>query len=266
MMISSTASVQVVVVGGVARIAINSPPVNALDERVVEDLHGAVRTCATDVRAVVITGTDRAFAVGADLEMFRGLIDAGDTAAYSAYLQRIRDTFDAIDRLPVPTLAVIAGDAVGGGLELALACDIRIVAEEARLGLPEVRLGLIPGAGGTARLAAAVGRSHSLRVMLTGSLLSASEALRLGLVSETAPRSELDDLVRRYEQQFLAGSPTAQAAVKRAVREGVLGGWERGMDMEQSLSVAAFESADAREGVDAFLQKRCASFDHRRAT
>ncbi len=249
--------------GAVAWITIDRPEkLNALDRRTVEEIARTVDHCVSDpaVRVLVLTGAgDKAFAAGADIaEMSR--FDAAEAQSFSRFLN---ESFSRIERSPKPVIAAVNGFALGGGCELALACHVRIASENARFSQPEVNLGLIPGAGGTQRLARTIGRGRALAMILTGERIDAREAERIGLVHRTVPADAF-----RAETQALAEVLAAKSsmAVARAL-EAVLAGGEMALDdalrLEASLFGLCFATEDMREGTRAFLEKRTARFPGR---
>ncbi len=256
-------NVRLTIDGDVAWITIDRPEkLNALDRRTVEEIVEAVDRCIgeSSVRVLVVTGAgEKAFAAGADIaEMSR--IDAAEGQALSRFLN---ESFSRIERSPKPVVAAVNGFALGGGCELALACHVRIASENARFSQPEVNLGLIPGAGGTQRLARTVGRGRALAMILTGERIDAREAERIGLVHRTVPADAL-----RTETKILAETLAAKSslAVARAL-EAVLAGGEMALDdalrLEASLFGLCFATDDMREGTRAFLEKRPARFSGR---
>jgi enoyl-CoA hydratase/carnithine racemase len=258
-------SVGTAVADGVATVTVDNPPVNALDDATLEALGAAAGELSgrEDVRAVVLTGAgDKAFLAGADL---RTLVHALGTPEMEAHVALTRPVFEAWRGLEVPVVAAVAANAVGGGLEFALACDLIVADPRARFGVPEVTLGLIPGGGGTQRLPRRVGWTAAMELLLLGRLVSAERAQQLGLVNvvaaEGAAREEAGALAGR-----LAALPAvALRAAKRAARLAVEGGvpLDEGLDAERELFLAVAASADAREGAEAFLAKRRPAFEHR---
>jgi enoyl-CoA hydratase len=256
-------AVQLRVADAVARVTVDHPPVNALAGHVLEALGEVAVQLVGDsgVRAVVISGAGgRSFVAGADLkELAPQLSDAG---AMKAHVQLTARVFDAWTRLPMPTIAAVSGHAVGGGLELALACDMIVAASNVRLGFPEVTLGLIPGAGGTQRLPRRVGMSASTRMLMTGELVTSTEALEMGLVDVVADEGGADDsavelAVRLAEQPGHA--MTALKSALRAVHELPLAS---ALETERRLFLGVAATADAREGTSAFLARRRPRFTH----
>ena len=236
--------------GKVALLRVDRPRVNALSLGVLAELHDAVSTLTADLPgAVVVTGTERAFSAGADISEFGGPGRAREFAGgFAAAL-------DALAALPRATVAAISGPALGGGLELALACDFRIAAEGARLGLPEVLLGVIPGGGGTQRLARLVGPTKAKQLLLTGRYLGAEEALEMGLVDQVVPPADLLDEALGLASRLAAGAVLAQGFVKRAVDEGSELPLAEGLRLERELFVEVFKTRDAEIGVRSFLEQ-----------
>ncbi|HSJ14823.1 MAG TPA: enoyl-CoA hydratase-related protein [Longimicrobiales bacterium] len=243
----------------VATVTVNRPEKrNALNMTVRSELLAALDALRADdeVRVVVFTGAGgKAFVAGADIAEF---------AARTPLEQRATMTppriFDAIAELPKPTIAMINGLALGGGCELALACDLRLAAASARLGQPEIRLGLIPGGGGTQRLPRLVGYGQALRLVLTGEPIDAAEALRIGMVDAVHEDGELRARTLELAGAMAAHSPVALQLAKQAVRAALELPLAAGLACERELFITAFGSADGREGVSAFLEKRAPDF------
>jgi enoyl-CoA hydratase len=247
----------------VAVITIDRPKVlNALDSRTLDELRRAVIEIETDpgVRVAIITGAgDRAFAAGADI----GELAAQRPAESRDHARRGQHVLGLIEALGKPVIAAINGFALGGGCELALACTLRIAADTARLGQPEINLGLIPGFGGTQRLARVVGRSTALELLLTGRQISAGEALRIGLVNRVVPAATLMTEARALAAE-LAGKPVVAS---RYILEAVVHGTDLPLDQGQILEASLFglvtATDDMREGTAAFLEKRMPVFKGR---
>ncbi len=227
---------------------------NALNATVRAELVAAVTELAEDddVRVLVITGAgEKAFVAGADIGEFASRTPLEQRAAMAP--PRV---FEALAECPKPVIAMINGFALGGGCELALACDLRIAADSARLGQPEINLGIIPGGGGTQRLPRIVGTGQAMRLILTGELIDAAEALRIGLVDVVYPAAELRDRVLELAGIMARRSPVALAAAKAAVRAASEMPLAAGLAYEKELFVTCFASDDRSEGVAAFLEKR----------
>ncbi|MCG6928150.1 MAG: enoyl-CoA hydratase/isomerase family protein [Acidobacteria bacterium] len=248
---------------GVAIVTVNRPDkLNALNGRTIEELDAAFSALASDpeVRGVVVTGAgEKAFVAGADIEELSGL----DAEAGRALSERGQRVFDRIEWLGKPVVAAVGGFALGGGCELALACHVRVASENASLGTPEVKLGLLCGYGGTQRLPRLVGRGAALEILLTGERVKAAEALRLGLVNRVVAREDLLAQAEALLRQMIANGPLAL----RATLEAVHGGLDRPLGEAQAGEAQLFGelcgTRDAREGTRAFLEKRAPRFEGR---
>jgi enoyl-CoA hydratase len=235
---------------------------NALNRATLAALDARLVSLASDsaLRVVIITGAGpKAFVAGADIAEFAGFTP-DDAVEYARAGQAV---FDRIESLPVPTIAAINGYALGGGCELALACTFRLVADTARLGLPETSLGLIPGFGGTQRLARAIGRQQALELILTGRQVTAEEAVRLGLALRSVPAATLLDEAHALAAQLAVRAPIALRYARQAVAAGLDRPLADGLAAEARLFGLASATEDMREGVRAFLEKRQASFTGR---
>jgi enoyl-CoA hydratase len=243
------------VLSGVARVAIDNPPVNALSASIISQLDDVMDDLLVDaaVRVVVIRGSgDRAFVAGADIREFP--LDASPSEVRRSLA--LRTVLQKLDMFAKPVIAQIHGHCLGGGLELAMACDIRVAAESASLGQPEVRLGLIPGAGGTQRLPRLVGRGRALELNLTGTPISGSTAAAWGLVDHAVPLERLDEEVDRLATAIASQSPAAVAQLVQLEHETRELSLADGLASEKDAFVAMLSSDDAREGIEAFLEKR----------
>ncbi len=241
--------------GPVGLLVLNRPEVhNALNRQMVEELTSlTAKLKVAPPRALVVTGSgDRAFMAGADI----GELAERDTISGLQEVRRRQEVFEALASLPCPSIAAINGYALGGGLELALACTIRIASETARLGAPEVRLGVIPGDGGTQRLARVVGLGHALDLILTGRQISAEEAFRIGLVTRVVPPQELLSAAVKLGQEIARLSPLAVALAKASVLRGAQLGLEQGLLMEAALHAVCCASEEKKRAVADFLAKR----------
>ena len=247
---------------GLAYVRLNRPAkMNSLTRPMLERLAEIFRAFAdrTDLRAVVLTGTGHAaFSAGTDIAELDELDEAG--ALRTA--RRGQETCEAIELCPVPVIAAINGIAAGGGCELALACHLRLAAAHATLSLPELKLGLIPGYGGTQRLARAVGHGRALAAMLAGDTLTADEALRLGLVNRVVAAEQLPAEAETLVANTLSRlAPLAIRACLSAVTRGARLSHDDGLALEAELFSKLFSTADAREGTRAFLEKRAPQFN-----
>jgi len=237
--------------------------VNAIGTETVEALASAIADVAADtsVGSLVITGSGRAFSAGADIAEFAGF---GDAAEFEAFIAFMATTFSAIQALAKPSVAAVNGMALGGGFELALACDLRIAAAGARLGVPEIKLGLLPGAGGTARLTRMLPPGPAKQLLLTGEPVTAAEALRLGLVNEVVDDGAALDRAVAVAAKLAALPEPALAAAKHLVDEGALLSLDGAIALERRMVTALFATPDREEGVAAFLEKRPPRFGTRR--
>ena len=246
----------------VATITINRPDKrNALNATVRRELIEALDALRDDgaVRVIVITGAgDKAFIAGADIGEF-----AQRTPLEQRAVMQERRVFDELAAYAKPTIAMINGFALGGGCEVAMACDIRVASRSAKLGQPEIRLGIIPGGGGTQRLPRLVGSGRALRLILTGDLIDAEEAARIGLVDVLVDDAELRAHTRQLAMTIAAHSPIALRLAKAAVNAALEAPLTAGLALERELFITAFASEDKREGVQAFLDKRAAEFTGR---
>lgn len=246
----------------VAVVTINRPEkLNALDGATRSDFLGVMDTLRNtrDARVVIVTGAgNKAFVAGADIGEFEGR-----SAVDQFRVMNAPTIFDCVDRFPKPVLAMINGFALGGGCELAMACDIRIAADTAKLGQPEVNLGILPGGGGTQRLPRLVGLGNAFRLLYSGQLIGAEEALRIGLVDEVVPAAALRDHVMELARTIAAKSPVALSLIKEALRASVRTPLDQGLSQETTLFGLAFASEDKVEGVQAFQEKRKPEFTGR---
>jgi len=244
----------------VARITINRPNrLNALNRATLMELQRAVAQAQAGpgVRALILTGAgDRAFAAGADI----GELAELDGLGAREYSRLGQDLFRQLELLSIPVIAAINGYTLGGGLELAMACTLRIAAEQAKLGLPEVKLGVLPGFGGTQRLPRLIPAGIALEMMLTGEPVTASEALRYGLVSRVVPAAELAAAADQLAQRIAANAPLAVGFCLEAVRRGSEIGLDAAMGLESNLFALACTTQDMKEGTRAFLEKRTPQF------
>ena len=249
--------------GALAWLRVKRPQaLNALNFRTLDEMDAALDEIEADanVGLLVVSGDGpKSFVAGADIGELRHLDhDSGLEAA-----RRGQALFDRFGKLEIPVIAAVNGFALGGGCELALACDLRIASENAVFGLPEVKLGVIPGYGGTQRLPRLVGPGRALDMIMTGRMVQADEALSLGLVNRVVPAEELEAVVRETAGAILANGPLAVRAGKRAVHKGLQKDLEGGLAVEADLFGGLTGTEDQAEGMDAFLEKRKAEFKGR---
>jgi enoyl-CoA hydratase/carnithine racemase len=232
---------------GVAVVRLDNGKVNALSTALLEELARVAAGLTVDPPgAVVVTGSDRMFAAGADIGEFGGTEEAAVVGAH------FRGALDAVAAIPRATIAAVSGFALGGGCELALACDFRVCGRSARFGQPEILLGIIPGGGGTQRLARLVGPARAKDLILTGRQVDADEALRIGLVDRVVDDPLAEAL--SWAGELARGAVAAQALAKEAIDLGLSGSLIDGLDLERELFVDVFRTDDARIGVESFKE------------
>ncbi len=237
--------------GGIGTIRLDRPPMNALDAEVQAGFAAASREAAQrhDVAAVIVYGGAKVFAAGADIkEMLK--LSYTDMVDRSAALQ---DSFTAVARIGKPTVAAVTGYALGGGCELALCCDFRVAADDATLGQPEILLGIIPGAGGTQRLARLVGPSRAKDLIFSGRFVKAPEALAIGLVDEVVPAADVLTAARARVERYVGGPAYALKAAKEAVDRGLETDLETGLQIERMLFAGLFATCDQATGMASFV-------------
>ncbi|HVF74721.1 MAG TPA: enoyl-CoA hydratase-related protein [Acidimicrobiales bacterium] len=234
---------------GVAVVRLDRPKMNALSPELLEQLEAAAKELAADPPgAVVVWGGERLFAAGADISRFGGPDEARVVGALFVR------ALEALEAIPRATIAAITGYALGGGCELALGCDFRLVADNAKLGQPEVLLGIIPGGGGTQRLPRLVGPSRAKDLLYSGRQVDAAEALRIGLVDRVVPAAEVLDAALAWAGELARGAVVAQGLMKQAVQRGLDGSLADGMAVEQDAFVESFRTDDATIGIKSFLE------------
>lgn len=233
-------------------ITIDAPPVNALNKEVINQLEHAIKQVDDQIAVVIVTGAGtKAFVAGADIKEFPSLtVDQGEKLC-----ARGQSVFNQLSNLKQPVIAAIDGFALGGGLELALACDIRIATEKSTFGLPEVKLGIIPGYGGTQRLARLIGIGKAMQLTCSGEFISATEAHRLGLVEEVVDSNVMEKAMELAEAIASRG-PIAVQHVKQAIMKGLEMSLQEGLQLEVSLFGEICTTEDMNEGVLAFFEKR----------
>lgn len=247
--------------GMVVVAAINHPPANAMAQGVLRDLNDLLDKCEKDdnVRVIIITGTGtKCFSAGADINEFADL-QKGKVPEYDG-----NQIYFKIENYPKVVIAAMQGMALGGGCELACVCHLRIMAEEAVVGLPEVKLGLNPGWGGTQRLPRYIGKTKALELMLTGDFMPAKDALALGLLNKVVPQAEVLATAKKLAKKLAAGAPVAQREIMKAVRLGLDTDIRDGvLNIELAASKALQYTEDFKEGAAAFLEKRAPNFKGR---
>lgn len=245
----------------VATVTVNRPEkLNALNRQVMEELFDCFRNIQADeeVRVGILTGAgEKAFVAGADIQELAVLTPI-EGKAKSIHGQEI---LDFIENLGKPTIAAVNGYALGGGCELAMACTLRLAAENARFGLPETKLGILPGYAGTQRLARLVGKARALEMILTGEQITAQEAFRIGLVNRTVPSGELMSTAENLARSIMANAPLAVKFALEAVNHGIEMTRKQGQRLEANLFGLCCTTADMKEGTRAFLEKRPPKFE-----
>lgn len=247
---------------GVATLVLNHPPVNALTPPILTQLEALFDGMAKDdrVKVIVLTGTGRVFIAGADIKVIAAIASSQEGNEMALRGQAVLNKIESCDK---PVIAAINGTCLGGGLELALCCHIRLAAEGARLGQSEINLGIIPGFGGTQRLTRLLGSSKALELILTGDVISASEAKALGLVSQVISADDLQRQVQGLARRIASKGQLAVRAALRSVRGSLDIGLREGLVREAQLFGDLCDSEDKREGVGAFLEKRQPQFRDR---
>jgi enoyl-CoA hydratase/carnithine racemase len=237
--------------GGIGTIRLNRPKVNALNDQVTAELAAAAReAAASEVRAVIVYGGEKVFCGGADIEV---MAEAG-YAEMALRSGRLQEAAGLVAALPQPVVAAIAGYALGGGLELALAADFRVAGERARLGQPEILLGVIPGAGGTQRLSRLVGPARAKDIVFSGRMVGAAEALRIGLVDQVVPDDSVYQAALDMVQRYASGPALALRAAKQAIDVGLGVDLATGLEIERVQFAALFGTEDQKAGMRSFLE------------
>jgi enoyl-CoA hydratase len=247
----------------VAVVTVQNPPLNVLSKQVFFELASVFKELETntDVVAVIITGEgNRAFVAGADIKEFPQLMGNPNR---KDQIQNGHATLNLIDQFPKPTIAALNGLTLGGGCELALACDIRIAEEQIQIGLPEIKLGLFPGGGGTQRLPRLIGNAKAKELMFTGDPITAENALQIGLVNQVVPAGEALPAAMVLAKRITRHSLQALSRIKKAVDEGLNQSLTDGIELETELFAEVFQTEDIKEGVQAFIEKRKPIFQHR---
>ncbi|WP_174733068.1 enoyl-CoA hydratase [Mesobacillus harenae] len=260
-----TQLVKIEITEGIAFVTIDNPPMNVLSGQVTRELGEIFTRIAEDSNVVVaiLTGAgNRAFMAGADIKEFPSSLgkEKEDLKKNNMETHRV---LNLIADLPKPTIAMLNGIAFGGGCELALTCDIRIAEDHVKIGLPEVKLGLFPGGGGTQRLPRLIGPPKAKELMFLGEPITAEEALNLGLVNSVAARGEGMQAALKMAKKMAGYSCQALSRIKQAVNEGMDTSFDQGIEIEAELFAEVFATEDVREGVQAFIEKRSPVFKHR---
>jgi enoyl-CoA hydratase/carnithine racemase len=244
--------VQVEIDAAVAVVRLSRPPMNALNAQVQTEIAEAAAQLATDrqVRAVILYGGEKVFAAGADI---KEMSDAS-YAAMATNTQRLQDAFTAIAQLPQPVVAAITGYALGGGLELALCADFRILGESAKVGQPEIQLGVIPGGGGTQRLPRLIGPARAKDLIFTGRFVGAQEALALGLADQVVPDAGVLTAAREMVSRYTSGPALALRAAKQAIDHGLDVDLTSGLQLERLQFAALFATEDQKAGMHSFVE------------
>jgi enoyl-CoA hydratase/carnithine racemase len=236
--------------GGVALLRLNRPPMNPLSIALLDALRDSAAALAVDpsVKAVVVAGSEKAFAAGADISELRDPV--GARASANAF----RAAFDAVASIPRPVIAAIRGYALGGGCELALTCDLRVGSESSRVGQPEILLGVLPGAGGTQRLARLIGPARAKELVWSGRQVRAEEAHALGILDRVVPSHDVEENALSWAAQLGAGAVVAMGLAKRVIDDTFDRPLAEGLDAEADAFVEAFGTEDGRVGVESFLE------------
>lgn len=246
----------------IACVTMNREPVNALNNDLAQELASAFLDLKNDpeVRVVVITSARKVFVAGADIAMMKGISETKDLVQMLDFDRRLQFANSILEDMDKPTIAVINGPSMGGGTELSLFCDFRFIAETASMGLPEINLGLLPGAGGIQKIVRIIGRTRALRLMLQGNALSAQEALSLGLVEEVCPVDSLLETAMELARDLAKRAPVAVAEIKKCVNAALEKTREASLMYDVRGLGELFVTEDAAEGLKAFLEKRPANF------
>lgn len=254
--------VNLIVEDQIAVVEINNPPVNVLTDSLLGDLSKEISFLeeTTEVRAAIITGAgSKAFVAGADIKQFPSL----DEATGAEMVSYGRKIFERVAKLSFPTICAVNGVALGGGFELALACDIRVASKNAKFGLPEVGLGILPGYGGTQRLPRLVGPGKAKEIIFTGVPVVAEEAYRIGLVEQLAEVGEALEAAKKLAQLIIAKAPISISTAKKAVDKGLEMSLQEGLELETKYFGKLCVTEDKNEGTTAFLEKRAPQFKGR---
>jgi enoyl-CoA hydratase/carnithine racemase len=236
---------------GIATIRLDRPPMNALSSQVVSEIAAAAAQVSADagIGSVILYGGGKVFAAGADVKEMA----AADHVQIAEFGQQIQEAFTAVARIPKPVIAAITGYALGGGLELALCADFRVTGEDARLGQPEILLGVIPGTGGTQRLPRLIGPARAKDIIYSGRFIDADEALRIGLADRIAPSADVYQVARQLAARYVGGPALALRAAKQAIDTGLEADLDTGLEIERLQFAALFATEDQRTGMGSFI-------------
>lgn len=246
--------------GAIATITLNRPKrLNAINGQMTIELGRVMDEIAADeeIRVAIITGGSDYFCAGADISEIVQITDIDQTFEFS---RRIQTTLDKVEQMPKPVIAAINGLALGGGCEIALSCDLRIAADNATIGVPEINIGVVPGAGGTQRLPRLLGICKAKEMLYTGDRITAQEALQLGLINKVVPAAEVMDEAKKLAEKLAAKPPLALKMAKYLVNSGMNVDLQSGLRMEAQALAYLFVTKDKQEGMTAFLEKRKAKF------
>lgn len=244
---------------GIATLVISHPPVNALSSKIFNEIRETLLALHQnpEARAAILTGEGQTFAAGADINEILTITSAPQAREM---LKRGHEFMNFVENSPLPIIAAVNGACVGGGLELVLACHLRLASDKARFGLPEVGLGIIPGLGGTQRLSRLVGFTRATELILTGDLVSAPVAHQMGLVNAVVPEAMLLKQAKGLAKKIAARSKVAVRAALKAIYQGARGDFAKGLETEAEQFAGLVESADMKEGLKAFIEKRPPKF------
>jgi len=259
---SKVSTLSLVIENHIATLTINSPPANALSTTLLKDLEVQLDRIEKDdsVKAVILTGEGRFFSAGADIKEFTSLQEASD---YESLAKLGQNLFSRMELFHVPIIAAIHGASLGGGLELALACHIRLVTKDAKLGLPEITLGIIPGFAGTQRLPQFVGSPKAYEMILTGDTITGEEAVQLGLANQAVDEDQLRNEAKKLAEKIAAKSKPTITRIMELIPYAKVASFQAGIDREAKAFGEIFGNEDATEGIQAFLEKRKPNFKDR---
>jgi enoyl-CoA hydratase/carnithine racemase len=245
---------------GTAVISINRPPANTYNFELMKEFDSIIEDVRldTNVNVIILTGSEKIFSAGADINMLK----QSDPAFKATFCLHCQETLLELERTPKIVIAAINGHCVGGGLEIAMACDLRFMRTGGRIGLPEVTLGVLPGTGGTQRLPRLVGKARALDLMITGRIISPEEAKNIGLVNDVSDGDAVE-FAKDYAAKLNAGATKAIGLIKVAVQEGTEMSLNNGLAIERELQNRLFVTEDAQEGLQAFIEKRTPEFKGR---